>query len=91
MLQDMRLGLRRVRHSFGFSLAVIIILAIGVAAATTMGSVLYALAYRPLSLPGAEKLVTVGSYDQRHSARITPLTTLDHLRHANLPVDGWCA
>ena len=91
MLHDMRLGLRRVRHSAGFSLAVIIILAIGVAAATTMGSVLYALAYRPLSLPDAGKLVTVGSYDQQHFARITPLTTVDHLRAAGLPVEGWCA
>lgn len=87
----MWLGLRRVRHSVGFSLAVIIILAIGVAAATTMGSVLYALAYRPLSIPDAGKLVTVGSYDQRHFARITPLTTVDHLRAADLPVEGWCA
>ena len=91
MLQDMWLGLRRVRHSVGFSLAVIIILAIGVAAATTMGSVLYALAYRPLSIPDAGKLVTVGSYDQRHFASITPLTTVDHLRAADLPVEGWCA
>lgn len=91
MLHDMRLGLRRVRHSVGFSLAVIILLAIGVAAATTMGSVLYALAYRPLSLPDAERLVTVGSYDQQHFARTTPLTTLNHLRAANLPVEGWCA
>lgn len=91
MLHDMWLGLRRVRHSVGFSLAVIIILAIGVAAATTMGSVLYALAYRPLSIPDAGKLVTVGSYDQRHFARITPLTTVDHLRAADLPVEGWCA
>lgn len=91
MLHDMWLGLRRVRHSVGFSLAVIIILAIGVAAATTMGSVLYALAYRPLSIPDAGKLVTVGSYDQRHFARSTPLTTVDHLRAADLPVEGWCA
>jgi predicted permease len=91
MLQDMRLGLRRVRHSIGFSLAVIIILAIGVAAATTMGSVLYALAYRPLTLPDAGNLVTVGSYDQQHFARTTPLTTLNHLVAADLPVEGWCA
>lgn len=91
MLQDMRIGLRRVRHSIGFSLSISVILAIGMAAATTMGSVLYALAYRPLSLPEAEKLVTVGSYDQRHFARSTPLTTLDHLHAADLPVAGWCA
>ncbi|MBY0497251.1 MAG: ABC transporter permease [Cyanobacteria bacterium] len=91
MLQDLRLGFRRVRHSIGFSFAVIIILSIGVAAATTMGSVLYALAYRPLTLPDAGKLVTVGSYDQQHFARTTPLTTVDHLRRADLPVDGWCA
>jgi predicted permease len=90
MLHDMRLGLRRVRHSVGFSLAVIVILAIGVAAATTMGSVLYALAYRPLTLPDAGKLVTVASYDQQHFARVTPLTTVDHLRAADLPVEGWC-
>ena len=91
MLDDMRLGLRRVRHSIGFSLAVITILSIGVAAATTMGSVLYALAYRPLPLPDAAQLVTVGSYDQQHFARTTPLTTLNHLRAADLPVEGWCA
>jgi len=91
MLQDFRLGLRRVRHSLGFSLSVIAILGAGVGAATTMMSVLYALAYRPLPLPQPDRLVAVTTVDQRGGTRITPLPTIDRLRSAGLVADGWCA
>jgi predicted permease len=91
MLHDMRLALRRVLRTPGISLAVIVILAIGIGAATTMTSVLYALSYRPLSLPDPQSLVAVTTVDRRGGTRITPLPTITGLRSAGLVADGWCA
>lgn len=86
----MWLGLRRLKHSPGFALAVALTLAIGVAAATTLGSVLYALALRPLNMPDPDALVVVSSLDDGF-LRSTPIRAIDHLRAATLPVEGWCA
>lgn len=83
--------MRRVLRTPGFSLSVVLILSVGVAAATAMGSVFYALALKPLSLPEPGTLVAVSSVDQRSTPRNTPLPALDHLRGAALVADGWCA
>lgn len=83
--------MRRVLRTPGFSISVVLILSVGVAAATAMGSVLYALALKPLSLPDPATLVAVSSIDQRATPRITPLPTVDQLRAAPLVADGWCA
>lgn len=90
MLQDLRLGLRRILHAPGFSLCVVLVLGLGVGAATAMGSILNALAFRTLSMPDARSLVGVSTVDARGSFRNTPLPAIDRLREAGLPVDGWC-
>lgn len=91
MLQDTRYALRRITRTPAFSISVILILAIGIGAATTMTSVLYALAYRPLGLPNPESLVAITTVDQRGNGRITPLPTIEQLRSGGLVADGWCA
>lgn len=82
--------MRRIVRSPGFSTSVVLILAVGVGAATAMSSVLYALSMRPLSLPDARALVAVTSIDLR-GPRTTPLQAIDHLNAAQLSADGWCA
>lgn len=91
MLQDFRLGLRRVLRTPGFSVSVVVILGVGVAAAATMASVLNALAFKPLSLPDPKSLVAVSSLDQRLRPRNTVLPAIERLRAAELAADGWCA
>ena len=56
-----------------------------------MASVLYALAYRPVSLPQPGTLVAVSSIDRLSAVRTTPLAAVGHLRESQLAADGWCA
>ncbi len=91
MLQDVRLGLRRILHSGSFSICVVLILSAGIGVAGAMGSVWSALTFRPLNLPSPETLVAVSSLDAQGFSRITPLPTLDRLRAADLSAEGWCA
>ena len=91
MLQDLRLALRRVLHAPGFSTAVVLILGAGVGALAAMASALYALAYRPVSLPHPETLVAISSIDGQGAVRRTPLAALGHLSRSQLAADGWCA
>ena len=91
MFQDLRFALRRACHTPTFSISVIVILAIGVGAATTMGSVFYALALRPVGLAKPDTLVAVSTVDDTLRPRNTPLAAIDHLRSASLAATGWCA
>ena len=91
MLRDLRLALRRVLQARGFSIAVVLILGAGVGTVAAMASVLYALAYRPVSLPEPETLVAVSSVNPQGAVRPTPLAAVDHLRRSQLAADGWCA
>ncbi len=90
MLQDLRFAIRRVLNARGFSLSVVLILGIGVAAAATMASVLNALAFKQLSLPEPDTLVSVMSTDKAGLARGVPVAAVDRVRAANLVTSGWC-
>ena len=91
MIQDLRLALRRILSTRAFSLSAVIILGAGVGAVAAMASVLYALAYRPISIPQPETLVAVASLDKDGAQRTTPLAAVERLRAAQLPAEGWCA
>ena len=91
MFQDVRFGIRRVFASATFSLSVIIIIAGGVGLAGAMGSVINALAFRPVALPEPATLVAASSLDRDGLPRTTPLPAVERLRAADLVADGWCA
>ncbi|MFM8534666.1 MAG: ABC transporter permease [Acidimicrobiia bacterium] len=86
----MRFALRRVVNVPGFSLSVIVILALGVAAAATMASVLNALAFKKLLRPNPDALISVTSTDSRGLVRGIPVAAVDRVRDANLAADAWC-
>jgi predicted permease len=90
MLQDLRLALRRVLRTRGFSLAVVLILAVGIGSTGTMVSVLNALSFKTLRLPDPHSLVGVMTVGKEKLRRPTPLTAIEQLRGSALPADGWC-
>jgi predicted permease len=59
MLRDLRLALRRLLHQPGFSALAVIILALGLGAATAMFSLVDALYRRPLPFAEADRLVRI--------------------------------
>ncbi|HWN42684.1 MAG TPA: ABC transporter permease, partial [Thermoanaerobaculia bacterium] len=59
LLQDARYGLRRLRQGPGFTLAKVVVLALGIGATTAIFSVIDASLLRPLPYPDPERLVAV--------------------------------
>jgi predicted permease len=57
--QDLRFALRAMRHNLGFTVVVVLTLAVGIGANTAVFSVLNSVLLKPLSYPRAEELVTL--------------------------------
>ena len=59
MVSDLKFALRSLRYSPGFTLVAVLIVAIGIGAATAMFSTVNALVLRPLALPEPDRLVSI--------------------------------
>ena len=59
MLSDLKFALRQLGKSPGFTLIAILIVALGIGAATAMFGIVNALVLRPLALPAPDRLVTI--------------------------------
>jgi len=71
-LQDVRFGLRMLRRSPPFALAVILTLALGIGLNTAVFSVVSAVLIRPLPYPDAKRLVWVAQYNPVVKAEMNP-------------------
>lgn len=81
--QDIRYGLRGIRKAPGFSLVVILTLALGIGANTAIFSVVYSVLLRPLPYPHGERLVWLGeSVSKAEGISITWLNFM-HWRDEN--------
>ena len=58
-MNDLRLALRSLSKSPGFTLVAVLLIALGIGAATAMFSTVNALVLRPLALPHPERLAVI--------------------------------
>ncbi len=82
-LQDIRYGLRGMRKAPGFSLAVILTLALGIGVNTAVFSVVYAVLLRPLPYPSSERLVQLGESSGQASGISVTWINFTHWRAEN--------
>jgi len=81
--QDLRYGLRGMRRSPGFSLVVVLTLALGIGANTAIFSVVNAVLLRPLPYPAAERLVWLGESDPKAEGISVTWVNYQHWRDEN--------
>ena len=77
LAQDVRFGLRMLRKSPGFSLVVILTLALGIGATTAIFSVVYGVVLRPLRFGDSERLVAIWTHTPQVSR--LPLAAADYV------------
>jgi putative ABC transport system permease protein len=63
LTQDVRYGARRLLHDPGFSLAIVVVLALGIGLNTAVYSAIDAVFLRPLPYPHADRLVQLGNLE----------------------------
>ncbi len=69
MIQDLRFALRMAASHSWFSAAVIVTLALGIGINTTVFTLVNAVLFKPVPLPGGARLVTVSSQDLKNPGR----------------------
>jgi putative ABC transport system permease protein len=81
--QDVRYGMRGIRRSPGFSLVVVLTLALGIGANTAIFSVVNAVLLRPLPYPSVERLVQLGESDPKAEGISVTWVNYRHWRDEN--------
>src|SRR6185369_10114853 len=76
LAQDLRFGLRMLQKSPGFSLVVILTLALGIGATTAIFSVVYGVVLRPLQFGDSERLVAI--WTRTPQVNRLPVAAADH-------------
>jgi putative ABC transport system permease protein len=77
LAQDLRFGLRMLHKSPGFSLVVILTLALGIGATTAIFSIIYGVALRPLRFADSDRLVAI--WTRTPQVDRLPVAAADHL------------
>ena len=91
ILQDIRYGLRGIRRSPGFSLVVILTLALGIGANTAIFSVVYSVLLRPLPYPHGERLVRLGESTGQFTGIAVTWVNFQHWRAENTAFESMAA
>src|SRR5256885_661071 len=81
LAQNVRLGVRQLRKAPGFTLAVVLILAVGIGATTAVFSLVEGILLRPLPFRDAERLVLLG--DHLGQSRSLPVTAREIVTYSS--------
>src|SRR5919108_106608 len=79
LFQDVRYGVRMLRKSPGFTFVAVLTLALGIAASTTIFSVVESVLWRPLPFPDSEHLTALWSTNLKQTWRVEPVSAADYL------------
>ena len=90
-MKDLQFAFRRVRRAPLFSVAVMLILGLGIGASATTLSVVNAFMWRPVNVPHPEQLVLIGSRSKEGLGRTIPLPLIEALARSELSSDSPCA
>src|SRR5918994_6517695 len=74
LLPDLAFAIRSLTHAAGFSILVILTLALGIGATTAIFSVVHGVVLRPLPYPEADRLVRISSELRGFSATDTGIS-----------------
>src|SRR5689334_2405940 len=81
MIQDLRFALRMLGSHRWFSLAVIATLALGIGINTTVFTLVNAVLFKPVPIPGGERIVTISNYDLTKPNQRRRLSWPDYLEY----------
>jgi predicted permease len=90
-MKDLQFAFRRLRRTPLFSVAVMLILGLGIGASATTLSVVNAFMWRPVNVPNPEQLVIIGSRSKDGLVRSIPLPLIEALARSQLSSDSPCA
>jgi predicted permease len=90
-LKDLQFAFRRLRRAPLFSVAVMLILGLGIGASATTLSVVNAFMWRPVNVPNPEQLVMIGARSKDGLVRSIPLRMIEALARSELSSDSPCA
>lgn len=80
LIHEIHVALRRLRKAPGFTVTVVVTLALGIGATTAVFSLIESILLRPLPFPQSDRLVIVG--DHIGNGRRTPVTARDILTYS---------